>query len=426
MGSLFRRGRTYWADLRAEGGDRISLRTRDAKVAARRLRAAELAQTDPTKDRAPRLLSKAIDYLIQVGCNDRSQATRDFYGEKGRHLIRVLGDIPIETIDRPMVAGYTQTRIAEGAHPNTIGKELICLRRVLNEQHELVPLPRPPAEILIKWRSQYKPITRNLTPQQFAALLGAAPEKRRLWLVLAVYTGANLSEIQKIDRAGVDLVVGVLRIPGTKRQARNRLVPIPPPLRPWLERHMLEHRDAGGAIAPGPIVAPWPNPTNSLGDYCRKANVPRVTSNDLRRTYGSWLKQAGVDSKAVADLMGHASTRMVDQVYGRLTPEVYAKAVGLMPGIHVVQGEQLALPIPTAAALLTRAQLVELGARAISAVDRALIDLAEAAPIGMIEVVAGVGRPADRECVAGVSETALLPPKTPNSKPPRRRRTPAK
>ena len=30
------------------------------------------------------------------------------------------------------------------------------------------------------------------------------------------------------------------------------------------------------------------------------------------------MKQAGVDSAVVAELLGHASTRMVDRVYGKL------------------------------------------------------------------------------------------------------------
>jgi integrase len=45
------------------------------------------------------------------------------------------------------------------------------------------------------------------------------------------------------------------------------------------------------------------------------------TPNDLRRTYASWLVNAGAPLKVVANLLGHSSTRMVDLVYGRVADE---------------------------------------------------------------------------------------------------------
>ena len=44
------------------------------------------------------------------------------------------------------------------------------------------------------------------------------------------------------------------------------------------------------------------------------------------------MKQAGVDSRAVADLLGHSSTRMVDLVYGRMNLGAYRNAVAALPG----------------------------------------------------------------------------------------------
>ena len=60
--------------------------------------------------------------------------------------------------------------------------------------------------------------------------------------------------------------------------------------------------------------------------------MPRVTCNDLRRTFASWSVQAGVPAKVVANLMGHTSTRMVDLVYGRVGPNDYELAISKLPG----------------------------------------------------------------------------------------------
>jgi hypothetical protein len=57
-----------------------------------------------------------------------------------------------------------------------------------------------------------------------------------------------------------------------------------------------------------------------------------VTPNDLRRTFATWLKQNDVDSAVVAAMMGHASTAMVDRVYGKLDEASYRRAIAKLPG----------------------------------------------------------------------------------------------
>ena len=55
-----------------------------------------------------------------------------------------------------------------------------------------------------------------------------------------------------------------------------------------------------------------------------------MTSNDLRRTHASWLKNKGIDSAAVAALLGN-TTVMVDRVYGRISLETLRAAVSHLP-----------------------------------------------------------------------------------------------
>ena len=328
MGRLYRRGETWWADYRAPDGrrHRRSLNTADQKVARERLRHAELVATDPTAHRAARPLSAALDYLLTTALAGRPAATVSFYTQKARHLARLLGDPDVTEIDRAMVAEYANTRIHEGAHPSTVGKELITLRRALREEHERVPLPTNPRDIIPRWSVRYEPKDRHLSASEFHRVLEKAPTPRRLWLMIAAYTGANLSELERLDWQDVNLAAGVIRIKGRKRQGRFRLVPIAAPLRPWL----VGARPESGR---GVILGRWGNVRRELDRYADNARVPGFTPNDLRRTFGSWLKQAGVDSKAVADLMGHSSTRMVDLVYGKLTPATYKAAVANLPDL---------------------------------------------------------------------------------------------
>jgi len=113
-------------------------------------------------------------------------------------------------------------------------------------------------------------------------------------------------------------------LPGTKTAKSHRKIPLAVPLAEILSEE--PRRD-------GPVVEPWPNVRRDLGAACRRAGIIRVSPNDLRRTFASWLKQAGVDSMTVAKLLGHTSSRMVELVYGRLNDLTFQNAVALLPSL---------------------------------------------------------------------------------------------
>src|SRR5213075_1395745 len=54
---------------------------------------------------------------------------------------------------------------------------------------------------------------------------------------------------------------------------------------------------------------------------CTRAGIERCSPNDLRRTYGRWMRIAAFPDEIIAPTMGHADTRMLERVYGKLTPE---------------------------------------------------------------------------------------------------------
>jgi len=60
------------------------------------------------------------------------------------------------------------------------------------------------------------------------------------------------------------------------------------------------------------------NVRRDLAQACDRADIEPCTPNDLRRTCATWLRQAGAAPDLIAPVMGHADTRMVERVYGRL------------------------------------------------------------------------------------------------------------
>ena len=49
---------------------------------------------------------------------------------------------------------------------------------------------------------------------------------------------------------------------------------------------------------------------------------PRISSHDLRRSFGTWLRADGVPVSEVAAMRGHADSRMAERVYARLSPDL--------------------------------------------------------------------------------------------------------
>ena len=233
---------------------------------------------------------------------------------------------------------YTAARVAEGAALSTVAKELVVLSLTLAEAGFDGVVPRV--------KVQYRPRERHLTPAEAEALLDALPPSRRLWFMVATFAGLRDSELARLQWSDVELGDGWILVRGRKTAGSYRRVPIAEALWPWLDE----------AWQPaGSVLDAWTNCRRDLAKACKRAPIGRVgyaciglwrvgidglvpvSANDLRRTFASWLKQAGVDSLTVAHLLEHSSTRMVDLVYGRLNAESYRAAIAQLPctpGVH--------------------------------------------------------------------------------------------
>ncbi len=313
----------YWTDQRGRAR-RQSLRTKDAQVARTRLRHLELVSTD-SATYSKHTLDKSIEDLLAVVENENAGPTYGAYKQKAMHLVRVMGNIEVGSISRDGVLLYMKQRKLEGAGSSTIHKELVVLRRALAEAVNRKKWLGDPRLIVPSIKVVYRPKEVCLNEHQAKQFVAQIAESRRLWVKLAMYGGLNLGEIEKLRWEHIDFGHRRMRVPGTKRTSRWRLVPIAPILFDALEA-------ARPARLLGPVVAKWGNVRRAMQIACDKAKIGfHVTPNDLRRTFASWLKNKGIDSAIVARLLGHSSTKMVDLVYGRLSEATLLGALAHLP-----------------------------------------------------------------------------------------------
>jgi integrase len=251
----------------------------------------------------------------------------------------------VHEVTHDWLADYIQRRLDKTDEKNgcasghTVQKELITIRKALKLCVKRGILPQMPS--FPEFSPAYKPRETWLTPEQFSLVCAELAADRRLWAALAALAGANLSEVEAIEWTMVDLARGRMLIPGTKRETRRRHVPIAPALRHLLEQVPVEKRR-------GRVVQRWGNVRRDLHAAVERANVvimtraleakeetwveiPKVSPNDLRRTFASWLIQNGADRFTVANLMGHTSTRMIEKVYGKLKQENLDMAIAVLP-----------------------------------------------------------------------------------------------
>jgi integrase len=311
-----------------------------ALVAAKRL---QREAADPAPAAYP--LGEALDaFLASLDVNGGHSrrgcrpATIRFYQQKTAALRAELGEAtPIGELRVPRLEDYIRTRRGDGVQDPTIAKELGALGAVLRRARRVGRWRGELDPVLPPFRVPYVPRVRHLTPAEFERLALVLRPHRALIVRVIVLSGARNSEWERLERGHVELDAGLLELPGTKTAGARRVVPIAPELREVLLEVI--------AVATGDrLLRRWPNIRRDLAAACRRAGIARVTPNDLRRTFATWLWKGGMSPAEIGRLLGHRDSRMVERVYGQLRAEDLAAKV--IAALEAVRGcKQQSIPV---------------------------------------------------------------------------------
>lgn len=171
-----------------------------------------------------------------------------------------------------------------------------------------------------------------------------------LWVVIA-NTGLRVSEALGLAWSDVDLQrrevrvrVQLARQDGTwvrrplKTRKSKRTVPLTEDaidaLRVQRERQIVaqEVRPIDGLVFTTPTGYPI-HSTNILPDWYRtlsRLGLPKVTTHDLRHSAATIMFRQGVPIEAIADILGHSTTRVTADLYRHRVPEVQRSAIDLL------------------------------------------------------------------------------------------------
>lgn len=326
MARLYRRPGSpfWWTWGRYADGTKWYASTRkrrkaDAAPAAIRI-AAERGELLRTASEALTVKQAFDDVIIARRREGKVEGTERTYVRTGRHACRIFGaDTAVDSLTRADLERYIGVRLAEKSRTGTVKRSTVAMElSKLRATLRYAGLHgRYSGDVQRIWprealRKAYKSRERYLTREEYARLHAELERRagRGDWLAGYVYTGCRKSELRRITAADVDLAALTVRIRGTKTDPSDRVIPIAPALRPVVERRM-------EGLAEGAPLWPLWHYAKVVNNSTRALGMPAVNANDLRRTFCSWLAQAGVPEGACARLMGHGSTRMVRSVYAR-------------------------------------------------------------------------------------------------------------
>ncbi len=319
---VYLRGNTYWLQ---HAGRRRSLNTADEGEANRRARELwrRLADPDYRPANKTTLRAAVAERVKDRRRKGRAPGTLTMIERHGGHFERILGGLTIlDEIDAAAVDAYISRRELEGAVPHTVHKELTTLRGVLKSAKRRGEFRGDLEEVIPEYARRWTPGTRALTSSQTLQLCAVLPAERRALVAFIVATAADLACAFAARKSDVDLARWRVLVHGTKTSARRRVVPVAVPFRGMLAEavHYMPFR-------------PWGNVRRDLDVACRRAEVPRVTPRDLRRTAGAILRnEYGVAPQYIAGVLGHADSRMVELVYGRLETDALARELDARTG----------------------------------------------------------------------------------------------
>jgi integrase len=256
------------------------------------------------------------------------------------HLGPVFADRLAHRVTGADVQAYAAARLAAGAKPATVNRELAALRRAFRLGLEHGRIARAP---VIRGLQEQNVRAGFFEREQFEAVRRHLPEYLRPVATFAYITGWRVqSEVLPLQWRQVDFAAGTVRLePGTTKNAEGRVFVMTPELRACLEAQRAateaRQRELGSVI-------PWVfhrdgRPLESIQrawrTACRRTGLPGRLLHDFRRTAVRNLERAGVPRSVAMNMVGH-KTEAIYRRYAIVSEsdllEAARKLAALEPG----------------------------------------------------------------------------------------------
>ena len=249
-----------------------------------------------------------------------------------REAIRLIGDVPIDTITLKAVEQFASIKKNETSAWSA-RKYLICLASAFQKAIDWKIISENP------FRKVKKPKTPEvlptyLSPTEFNTLIRYIPNLELQDLIYtALLTGLRLAELRSLQWKDINfenryIVVGNSDYFTTKNK-RTRVVPMNTELLSRLTKRKQRVRfDCDWVFCNHRGAQISENTTSKIfKNYVKFAGInPKIHFHSLRHSYASALVKEGISLYAVQKLLGHRSIKTTE-IYSHLSPEQLHKEV---------------------------------------------------------------------------------------------------
>ncbi|MBE3576856.1 MAG: site-specific integrase [Limnochordales bacterium] len=307
-------------------------------------------------------LTQWLEHHKQFGGRDggplRPNTVRDYSVQLRLHIIPAIGQLRLDKVTpRHLQALYSQI-LQKGLSPRRAEMAHKLLHVAFEAAVKEGLLTRNPCDLIADPPRAVKHEVAFLTKEQARLMLEEAKKSvAYLPLLLAFSTGMRRGEILGLRWRNVDLQHGVIHVveqlqrdglQPLKTQQSRRDIPMPPELWETLKRHRASQKviSLDGFVCTGrhggPVSAQHlDHMFAAIRD--RLGLDKRLTLHSTRKSFATWLADAGVDPKTIAALLGHGDVRTTLAIYQGVTLDMARRAVSTISGLTASTGPEAQL-----------------------------------------------------------------------------------
>jgi len=239
---------------------------------------------------------------------------KKFNSEFGDRIVGSIKPVDLENLQAK--------RKAAGCADATIDQEFAAARNMINKAFDNEKVG---GEVVRVFKKVKKVLKRNsnardrvLSPEEFQRLMDNAPRHTKQILVTAFYTGMRRGEILNLTWDKVDLESRFIRLESKDTKDKEpRRVPICDELYEVFQAIPRAIHDKHVFLYKGQPVG---DIRNGLTDACEKAGIQYgrfvkdgFVFHDLRHTFNTYMRKAGVAESVIMDITGHSTREMFDR-----------------------------------------------------------------------------------------------------------------